>query len=337
MTEFLFCIDRDSHPSCIKSPNFSARGAGSPCGLLQRSLVILVRLQTSQLGCFGKWVEILCVLDPWCHFHRTFQIWVMRKVYGCWHVCSFEIVCTIDFSLLDWCPSFWFLFLILGRSPRPLDAWSCFSSLRNLAGLGEILDVCLRHLRLRMTHRCSHERSTIQPSSCYHVRPNPNHINLKSLKRPSITQNLTWTYIRPWNLASNASQPPLSTSFPSDHELRTGSCGPPKPTSTPKMVFIKMNPFALQIAMKPSVALSHTFPPTSNWPFFHILSFPFFRTPRCQASKNKQSIFCVLSSSSFSSQHLASSPCSCGWFTIREKTLRMSDFQEIFVDAEPDL
>ena len=50
-----------------------------------------------------------------------------------------------NFSLLDWCPSFWFLFLILGRSPRPLDAWSWISSLRNLAGLGEILDVCLRH------------------------------------------------------------------------------------------------------------------------------------------------------------------------------------------------
>ena len=62
------------------SPNFSARGTVSPVRLL-------VRKQTWQFRFFVE-VSINTVL-PWCwyHFRRTFRIWVLRNVCGCWYFC----------------------------------------------------------------------------------------------------------------------------------------------------------------------------------------------------------------------------------------------------------
>ena len=61
---------RDSHLSLItlwsavfKSPKFSARGTTPPVRLLHGALVILVLMQISQFGSFGKWVLILCRPD----------------------------------------------------------------------------------------------------------------------------------------------------------------------------------------------------------------------------------------------------------------------------------
>ena len=44
----------------IKSPKFTARGTASPLRLLQRILVILVRLHISQFRSLWKWVWTLC-------------------------------------------------------------------------------------------------------------------------------------------------------------------------------------------------------------------------------------------------------------------------------------
>ena len=47
------------------------------------------------------WELTINTVLPGCHFRRTFRIWVLRNVCGCWHFCIHEIIWELLESLQE--------------------------------------------------------------------------------------------------------------------------------------------------------------------------------------------------------------------------------------------
>ena len=117
---------------------------GIASALLARSPRNLGSLAYFAISVFWE-VNINTVL-PRYHFGWTFRIWILRS--ECWHFYVLEIFCellltnlgdlTMKYSVLDCCPCSCFCFFVFVGSPWFLDAWAWVSSLRCIAGLGEI-------------------------------------------------------------------------------------------------------------------------------------------------------------------------------------------------------
>ena len=66
----------------------------SPVSLLQRALVILVRMQTSQFRSFGKWVYILCFLDATLKGRSGSESWEFSAAAGVSTISRFSVKST---------------------------------------------------------------------------------------------------------------------------------------------------------------------------------------------------------------------------------------------------